>query len=94
MGELTLTASVSYKDEYSVTLGKWSGLTTVDDLTKVNLSAALLTQGGWKINAVCTNCTDEIYQANGLAGTRPQGGGYRYAMAEGRRIGITLGTDF
>ena len=93
-GELTLTASVTYKDEYSVTLGKWDGLTTVEDLTKLNLSAELLTQDGWSINAVCTNCTDETYLANGLLGVRAQGGGFRYANAEGRRIGLTLGTEF
>ena len=93
-GELTLTASVTYKDEYSVTLGKWDGLTTVEDLTKLNLSAELLTQNGWNISAVCTNCTDETYLANGLLGVRAQGGGFRYANAEGRRIGLTLGTEF
>lgn len=94
MGELTLTASVSYKDEYSVTLGKWDGLTTVTDLTKLNLSAELASPNGWNLNLVCTNCTDEIYQANGLMGVRAQGGGYRYANAEGRRIGLSLETNF
>ena len=93
-GELTLTASVSYKDEYSVTLGKWDGLSTVEDLTKLNLSAELLTQDGWNISAVCTNCTDEEYLSNGLFGTRAQGGGFRYTMAEGRRIAVELSTEF
>ena len=94
MGELTLTAAVSYKDEYSVTLGKWPGVSTIEDLTKLNLSAELASPSGWNLNLVCTNCTDEIYQANGLQGVRAQGGGYRYANAEGRRIGLSLETNF
>ena len=94
MGELTLTAAVSYKDEYSVTLGKWPGISTVEDLTKLNLSAELASPSGWNLNLVCTNCTDEIYQANGLQGVRAQGGGYRYANGEGRRIGLSLETNF
>ena len=94
MGELTLTAAVSYKDEYSVTLGKWPGVSTVEDLTKLNLSAELASPSGWNLNLVCTNCTDETYQANGLQGVRAQGGGYRYANAEGRRIGLSLETNF
>ena len=93
-GQLTLTAAVSYKDEYSVTLGKWPGVSTIEDLTKLNLSAELVSPSGWNLNLVCTNCTDEIYQANGLQGVRAQGGGYRYANAEGRRIGLSLETNF
>ena len=94
MGELSLTASVSYKDEYSTTLAKWSGVSTVDDLTKINLSAELQTLAGWKVNATCTNCTDEDYLGNGLFGVRAQGGGFRYTNAEGRRIVVSLSTEF
>ena len=94
MGELTLTAAVSYKDEYSVQLDRWEGVTLVSDLVLVNANISLMTQGGIEISTFCTNCSDEEYLSVALMGVRAQGGGARTAYAEGRRIGLQISSDF
>ncbi len=94
IGEISYNLNVSYKDEYSVQLDRWEGVTLVEDLAIVNANVSLLTQNGIEISTFCTNCSDEEYLAVSLMGVRAQGGGARTAYAEGRRIGIQLSSDF
>ncbi len=93
IGELTSSLSVSYKDEYKLTLDSWYP-TLVKDLTLVNLNVGLDLPSGWNISAYCNNCTDDNYMMVALAGARNQGGGNRYSLGEGRRLGIQLSTEF
>jgi hypothetical protein len=86
--------NVSYKDEYSVQLDRWEGVTLVEDLTIVNANISLMTDNGIEISAFCTNCSDEEYLGVALMGVRSQGGGARTSYAEGRRIGMQLSSDF
>ena len=64
--------------------------TQVKDLTLVNLNIALDLPSGWNISAYCNNCTDDNYMMVALAGARNQGGGNRYSLGEGRRLGLQL----
>ncbi len=93
IGELTSSLSVSYKDEYQLSLDAWYP-TTVKDLTLVNLNVGLDMPSGWNISAYCNNCTDDDYMMVALAGARNQGGGNRYSLGEGRRLGLQLSTEF
>ncbi len=93
IGELTSSLSVSYKDEYKLTLDSWYP-TVVKDLTLVNLNVGLDLPSGWNISAYCNNCTDDDYMMVALAGARNQGGGNRYSLGEGRRLGLQLSTEF
>ncbi len=93
IGELTSSISVSYKDEYTLSLDAWYP-TTVKDLTLVNLNVGLDLPSGWNISAYCNNCTDDNYMMVALAGARNQGGGNRYSLGEGRRLGLQLSTEF
>ena len=94
IGDITYNLNVSYKDEYSVQLDRWEGVTLVEDLTLVNANISLMTNDGIEISAFCTNCSDEEYLGVALMGVRSQGGGARTAYAEGRRIGMQLSSDF
>mgnify|MGYP006222232269 FL=1 len=93
IGELTSSLSVSYKDEYKLSLDSWYP-TVVKDLTLVNLNVGLDLPSGWNISAYCNNCTDDDYMMVALAGARNQGGGNRYSLGEGRRLGLQLSTEF
>ncbi len=93
MGELTSSLSISYKDEYKLSLDEWYP-TVVKDLTLVNLNVGLDLPSGWNISAYCNNCTDDDYMMVALAGARNQGGGNRYSLGEGRRLGLQLSTEF
>ena len=93
IGELTSSLSVVYKDEYKLGLDAWYP-TEVKDLTLVNLNVALDLPSGWNISAYCNNCTDDNYMMVALAGARNQGGGNRYSLGEGRRLGLQLSTEF
>jgi len=93
IGELTSSISVAYKDEYTLTLDSWYP-TIVKDLTLVNLNIGLEMPSGWNISAYCNNCTDDDYMMVALAGARNQGGGNRYSLGEGRRLGLQLSTEF
>ena len=94
MGEINYNLNVSYKDEYSVQLDRWDGVTMVDDLTLVNANVSLMTNAGIEVSAFCTNCLDEEYLRVSLVGVRSQGGGARTGYGEMRRIGIRLSSDF
>jgi len=94
MGEINYNLNVSYKDEYSVQLDRWDGVTMVDDLTLVNANVSLMTNSGIEVSAFCTNCIDEEYLRVSLVGVRSQGGGARTGYGEMRRIGIRLSSDF
>lgn len=93
IGELTSSLSISYKDEYKLSLDEWYP-TVVKDLTLVNLNVGLDLPSGWNISAYCNNCTDDDYMMVALAGARNQGGGNRYSLGEGRRLGLQLSTEF
>ena len=94
IGDVTYNLNLSYKDEYSVQLDRWEGVTLVSDLVLVNANISLMTQGGVEISTFCTNCSDEEYLSVALMGVRAQGGGARTAYAEGRRIGLQISSDF
>tara|TARA_B100000989_G_scaffold232177_1_gene178940 strand:+ start:64 stop:2661 length:2598 start_codon:yes stop_codon:yes gene_type:complete len=94
IGDITYNLNVSHKDEYSVQLDRWEGVTLVEDLTLVNANISLMTNNGIEISAFCTNCSDEEYLGVSLMGVRSQGGGARTAYAEGRRIGMQLSSNF
>ncbi len=93
IGELTSSLSVSYKDEYKLTLDAWYP-TLVKDLTLVNLNVGLDLPNGWNISAYCNNCADDEYMMVALAGARNQGGGNRFSLGEGRRMGLQISTEF
>lgn len=94
LGDITYNLNVSYKDEYSVQLDRWEGVTLVEDLTIINANISFMTNDGIEISAFCTNCSDEEYLGVALMGVRSQGGGARTSYAEGRRIGMQLSSDF
>ena len=77
IGDVTYNLNLSYKDEYSVQLDRWEGVTLVSDLVLVNANISLMTQGGIEISTFCTNCSDEEYLSVALMGVRAQGGGAR-----------------
>ena len=94
LGDITYNLNVSYKDEYSVQLDRWEGVTLVEDLTLINANISFMSNNGIEISAFCTNCSDEEYLGVALMGVRSQGGGARTSYAEGRRIGMQLSSDF
>ena len=50
--------------------------------------------GNFDIGFFCTNCSDFEYKRVALELGRGGGGGQRYAMADGRRYGIEVTSNF
>ena len=95
MGDVTYSAILNYKDEYSLNLNHWAasgGL--LEDLLKINASVTLDINEDTSVALFCKNCTDEEHTSVSLMVARAQGGGARSSYAEGRVSGIEFTKHF
>ena len=93
-GDIVYSLAAAYKDDYVLGLDPWTYINDVQDFTMVNLNITLERAGNFDIGFFCTNCSDFEYKRVALELGRSGGGGQRYAMADGRRYGIEVTSNF
>ena len=93
-GDIVYSLAAAYKDDYVLGLDPWTNVNDVQDFTMVNLNITLERAGNFDIGFFCTNCSDYEYKRVALELGRSGGGGQRYAMADGRRYGIEVTSNF